>query len=501
MLSTIDLSKSWQDHMAHIECPICLEPMIRPVKIDCHHVFCFQCVNRVEMCPLDRKPIASRFENPLYSSIMEDIVHGLPVIIAFAQIQYVDMGQSVLSRLLFDQICHLCERCGHSGPLNHLCPFIGCPFDCDAVVERKRLSAHFGFRHEEEYLLKREFGNILKPLNLVKDIKLELRFKIAKWMALQMISTGTITSEMTTFMTNHDLHDYLDRTLTHSTLASIVAVNANVHEIYQNHQSLTRTLWSVSRPDLLKDLRPEQMDISDHITVFVFSKNLVGHGLHSIRNPIYDVAIQNMQTTYASLHPSKIAPRKLVMCPLLGSVEMELQFATGSQVVNGSTIQMMLLELFNDDQILTWEQMQNLLHVGQRTEDIIPHLLGLCHPRQRILIKKPNTKHLQMNDTFQWNNYFKIASETIQLGILTPLRVSIPLRLEMGLNSSVCCVVMCFGKISRASAFCHVSERMKPRFNPEYPKLLLRDFDASVQRLITQEYIEIAPPNDLMYRA
>ena len=52
-----------------LDCPICLENCVHPVKLKCEHIFCFLCVKGVTTkgnnCPMCRKEISSSFlDNP-----------------------------------------------------------------------------------------------------------------------------------------------------------------------------------------------------------------------------------------------------------------------------------------------------------------------------------------------------------------------------------------------------------------------------------------------------
>lgn len=48
-----------------VECPVCLQPSIHPVKLHCGHIFCFLCVKGVAIqskrCPMCRQEIAENY--------------------------------------------------------------------------------------------------------------------------------------------------------------------------------------------------------------------------------------------------------------------------------------------------------------------------------------------------------------------------------------------------------------------------------------------------------
>ena len=52
-----------------MECAVCLQPSIHPVKLPCNHIFCFLCVKGVtiqsQRCPMCRREIPTSFlEHP-----------------------------------------------------------------------------------------------------------------------------------------------------------------------------------------------------------------------------------------------------------------------------------------------------------------------------------------------------------------------------------------------------------------------------------------------------
>jgi len=67
-----------------IECAVCLQPSIHPVRLPCNHIFCFLCVKGVtiqsQRCPMCRREIPQSFlEHPaLLSSIDLDVSRNVP---------------------------------------------------------------------------------------------------------------------------------------------------------------------------------------------------------------------------------------------------------------------------------------------------------------------------------------------------------------------------------------------------------------------------------------
>jgi len=68
---------STQDSKMEIECAVCLQPSIHPVRLPCNHIFCFLCVKGVtiqsQRCPMCRREIPQSFlEHPALISDPEE---------------------------------------------------------------------------------------------------------------------------------------------------------------------------------------------------------------------------------------------------------------------------------------------------------------------------------------------------------------------------------------------------------------------------------------------
>ena len=59
-LRKIKMAEALDQFDSILDCPICLEPMVDPMVLPCHHSFCKECVERLKQgdlikCPLDNK--------------------------------------------------------------------------------------------------------------------------------------------------------------------------------------------------------------------------------------------------------------------------------------------------------------------------------------------------------------------------------------------------------------------------------------------------------------
>ncbi|ETO24401.1 hypothetical protein RFI_12758 [Reticulomyxa filosa] len=77
---------------------------------------------------------------------------------------------------------------------------------------------------------------------------------------------------------------------------------------------------------------------------------------------------------------------------------------------------MCVLMLFNQHEILTWKQMKTLTGIDQ--DALEKHVLGLVHPKMKLVLKKPSRRELNDTDKFMLNKGFKNQRVRIVVGVL-----------------------------------------------------------------------------------
>ena len=97
-----------------------------------------------------------------------------------------------------------------------------------------------------------------------------------------------------------------------------------------------------------------------------------------------------------------------------------------------TTYQMMILLIFNDNKIVTFEKILALTGVPQ--PELGHHLLSLVHPRVHILLKRPNTKELALTHKFKLNDNYLIPVKNSQQVTRVPLLPLQPLRIRIKAN-------------------------------------------------------------------
>lgn len=114
----------------------------------------------------------------------------------------------------------------------------------------------------------------------------------------------------------------------------------------------------------------------------------------------------------------KHSGRRLQFDTYQGQAELSVEFASGRKELVCSTYQMCVLMLFNDHEILTYQEIKQ--KTGIESEDLERHILALAHPKVNILKKKPNRKQLEDSDQFAFNNKYKNARVRVIINILAP---------------------------------------------------------------------------------
>jgi len=115
----------------------------------------------------------------------------------------------------------------------------------------------------------------------------------------------------------------------------------------------------------------------------------------------------------------KHSGRRLQFDTYQGQAELAVEFVSGRKELVCSTYQMCVLMLFNDNEILTCQEIKQ--KTGIENEDFERHILALAHPKVNILKKKPNRKQLEDTDQFAFNNKYKNARVRVIINILAPI--------------------------------------------------------------------------------
>lgn len=131
------------------------------------------------------------------------------------------------------------------------------------------------------------------------------------------------------------------------------------------------------------------------------------------RLPDEIVAIQSVFTDF---YRQRHEGRKLTYNLTQGSADLLVEFDAGTKELCVNTYQMCILNLFNKKDIYTFEQISDLTCIP--LEELKRNILSLAHPKVRVLCKNPNTKSIQNNHQFKFNNKYKNPRYRIQMPML-----------------------------------------------------------------------------------
>eukprot|EP01042_Synura_sphagnicola_P000125 gene125-124_t len=116
--------------------------------------------------------------------------------------------------------------------------------------------------------------------------------------------------------------------------------------------------------------------------------------------------------------------RKLTWLPNLGTVDIKAVFACGMRELTVSTYQACILMLFNDPQVatLTLDQIRNSSQIPEA--DLKRHLLSLCTPKFKILVKSSKSRGIAEDDTFCFNVQFASKYRRVKVPLISTKETS-----------------------------------------------------------------------------
>merc|ERR1719181_2228951 len=103
-----------------------------------------------------------------------------------------------------------------------------------------------------------------------------------------------------------------------------------------------------------------------------------------------------------------------------GTAELKAAFSsTAKHELGVSTYQMCILNLFNkvnSDGEISLEQITDLTKIPQN--ELRRHLISLCTPKHRVLLKRSSGKGLNKNDAFRVNGQFSSKLKRIRVPLV-----------------------------------------------------------------------------------
>eukprot|EP00191_Tetraselmis_sp_GSL018_P019609 CAMPEP_0177587888 /NCGR_PEP_ID=MMETSP0419_2-20121207/5910_1 /TAXON_ID=582737 /ORGANISM="Tetraselmis sp., Strain GSL018" /LENGTH=773 /DNA_ID=CAMNT_0019078005 /DNA_START=166 /DNA_END=2484 /DNA_ORIENTATION=+ len=128
--------------------------------------------------------------------------------------------------------------------------------------------------------------------------------------------------------------------------------------------------------------------------------------------------LNRYQEVFKEFYLSKHSGRRLVWCNTLGSCVVRTQFPNGVKELSVSLLQTVVLMLFNDADVLSFQDIADA--TGIEDKELRRTLQSLACGKMRVLLKEPKGREVEDGDQFSFNTgfsekLFRIKINSIQL--------------------------------------------------------------------------------------
>lgn len=197
--------------------------------------------------------------------------------------------------------------------------------------------------------------------------------------------------------------------------------------------------------------------------------------------------------SFTQSYTNKYNNRKLKWCLDQGYAEVYVNFGETIKIITCTTYMMIILLYIKDG--ISFKELSE-----ECGGDISEHLLSLCHPSNKILLKNPNTPVLNDTDRFAINRNFQHASYKITI----PLRSFekqkheetkiLEIQRSYVIDSAIIRIMKTRKQLSHNILISETVEQLQKRFKPDLSLIKKR-----IDLLIDQEYIERTEDNRTLY--
>lgn len=328
----------------YIFCSICYEiAIIARHSSCCGQLFCNNCAYKlrsVKICSMCRQHCAFYADNPIISQICKD---------------FQENEVKILSKIEdFDEYIELLYECKYNTN--------------NKIIERHRFEKYFTeFIFCEKTLIKlskivvdNDYGNHI-------DVNMHLQIGFSKLINQNILNLINEKEKYINIL--QLLIKYLGNNKTINRLS-----NVYINDLEKSDTFFIGTLgyYSNNMGDINYKKIKKPNEIKELIEINGFNKKSINEDNHPIKT----------QVSF-----------------LYGTVELEIQFDDVIKELICSPVQMLILLLFNDNLILS--TLDIVKSIGISHNIILPQLISMCHPLNRILHKKPNIKITLPTDKFQ----------------------------------------------------------------------------------------------------
>lgn len=223
--------------------------------------------------------------------------------------------------------------------------------------------------------------------------------------------------------------------------------------------------------------------------------------------------------TFKRFYLGKHSGRQLTLQPSLGSADLNAVFygkpgktgpdeidmtQTRKHILQVSTYQMVVLMLFSNKEVWTFEEMKQETDIPEK--DLIRAIqsLAMAKPTQRILLKEPKAKEILPSDTFAVNNGFTSKLIRVKINTVSAKGESDPERQETRvkvdddrkheIEAAIVRIMKARKNMQHNLLVTEVTNQLKSRFLPSPVVIKKR-----IESLIEREYLARATEDMKMY--
>jgi len=204
---------------------------------------------------------------------------------------------------------------------------------------------------------------------------------------------------------------------------------------------------------------------------------------------------------FKKFYETKTKHRKLTWIYGLGTCSLTGKFQPRSIELQLSTFQAALLLLFNDDDKLTMEQIQERLHLPQ--DDTVRALHSLACAKYKILLKEPAGKTVSSGDVFEFNAKFTDRMRRIRVPVppvdeKKKVVEDVDKDRRYAIDAAIVRTMKSRKQLPHQQLVLEVVQQMSRMFKPDFKVIKKR-----IEDLIAREYLErdAEQPNLFRYLA
>ncbi|PVU89271.1 hypothetical protein BB561_005457 [Smittium simulii] len=137
--------------------------------------------------------------------------------------------------------------------------------------------------------------------------------------------------------------------------------------------------------------------------------------------------VENIADQFTKFYKKKFAGRKFIWLNNMGTAEISARFKSSNYELTVSTVQMLILDLFNissDDFSLTWNEI--LAKTCVEELELIRNLQSLACTKYKLLIKTPMSREINKNDSFHLNLNFAAPNKKYRVPMIVASKTNNP---------------------------------------------------------------------------